>query len=148
MCRRKGAFAGQKKVHIHSGVETSRFCPSFAARLLEFAQEYYFACRCFLALQAARRCLTERPFPLGRQNLGIGKNLLTVRIHDAVDLVGMKMRNQYRVDRIGIDACIYIANAGIIGEVRSTTRRQGALSRHRLIAPCCMINSASHDNVS
>ena len=35
---------------------------------------------------------------------GIGKNFLAVFVLDAVDVVGMEMRNQDRVDRIGIDA--------------------------------------------
>ncbi len=44
------------------------------------------------------------PFAGGRRDLGIGKNRRVVLGLDAVDVVGMEMRDQHDVDRLRIDA--------------------------------------------
>ena len=46
----------------------------------------------------------EGPFGLRHENLGIRKNFFAVLVLDAVDVIRMKMRDQNRVDRFGIDS--------------------------------------------
>ena len=63
----------------------------------------------------------ERPFRLRHEDLGIRKNLFAVLGLDAVDVIGMEMRDEDRVDRLGIDA-------GDLEIIEHAARRVGDLA--------------------